>query len=236
MTDGSELPRIDAGDEGRADVRPSRVAYEVRGVTVPATVVGTIVLHWPDAEPSFFSHVKLTIEYHPDHGPVVAGVAATREPMIGAFVGQDHAGDQAWLDRAPIHFRDAVRLLEAVQPLDAWARAVLAQGIARRNLDLGSPAARVQWAARSGEDVTPLIEAGLRVAAAPRRRTITDEHLAGVARVYQQARRDGDPPTRAVADAFTTSYSTAARWVGMAREAGKLPPTTSSRSDRGGAR
>lgn len=63
--------------------------------------------------------------------------------------------------------------------------------------------------------------AGLRK---PRRRNrITDEHLAEVTQVYGDADAQGRPPTQAVADHFQTSHSTAARWVGLARRAGKIP-------------
>lgn len=57
----------------------------------------------------------------------------------------------------------------------------------------------------------------------PRNR-ITDAHLAEVVKVYQAADEGGRPPTRAVANAFNTSHSTAARWVGQARKKGMLPP------------
>jgi hypothetical protein len=58
----------------------------------------------------------------------------------------------------------------------------------------------------------------------PRRR-VTDELLATVARVYRD-RVDEGAPTRAVAEEFTVSHSTAARYVAQARERGLLGRTT----------
>jgi hypothetical protein len=57
-----------------------------------------------------------------------------------------------------------------------------------------------------------------------RHNKITDEHLAEVARVYKAADSKGDPPRIAVAEHFKTSPTSAARWVGMARKKGFLPP------------
>lgn len=62
-----------------------------------------------------------------------------------------------------------------------------------------------------------------------RRKRLTDSHLAKVAEAYRVAWQDGSPPTKAVAQTFTVSHSTAARWVGAARKAGHLGPTDSSR-------
>lgn len=58
-----------------------------------------------------------------------------------------------------------------------------------------------------------------------RRRRVTEEFLDQVAEVYQEAEQHGSP-TRAVASELHGSHSSAARWVGLARKAGKLPPTT----------
>lgn len=62
-------------------------------------------------------------------------------------------------------------------------------------------------------------------AATPRRRRIvTPDLLAQVAEVYRAALRDGRPPTAAVAEQFTVSHSTAARWVREARQQQHLGP------------
>jgi hypothetical protein len=57
-----------------------------------------------------------------------------------------------------------------------------------------------------------------------RRRQITPEHLADVATTYLLAQERGAPPTRAVQEEFEVSHSTAAKWVGKARNMGLLPP------------
>jgi hypothetical protein len=62
-----------------------------------------------------------------------------------------------------------------------------------------------------------------------RRKRLTDSHLTKVAEVYRVAWQDGSPPTKAVAQEFYVSHSTAARWVGAARKAGHLGPADSSR-------
>jgi len=63
-----------------------------------------------------------------------------------------------------------------------------------------------------------------------RRNRVTKEHLAHVATVYREAEAAGLPPTKAVEDAFQTSYSTATRWVGLARKEGELGPTQKGKS------
>jgi hypothetical protein len=59
-----------------------------------------------------------------------------------------------------------------------------------------------------------------------RGRTRTPEALEAVATVYREAWHSGESPTRAVADAFQISYSTAAKRVAAARRAGHLPPAS----------
>lgn len=63
-----------------------------------------------------------------------------------------------------------------------------------------------------------------------RRNRVTRKHLEAVATVYREAQRLGMPPTKAVEDAFHTSYSTATRWVGLARSEGLLGPAQRGRS------
>lgn len=56
-----------------------------------------------------------------------------------------------------------------------------------------------------------------------RRNRITEEHLKQVSESYLTADALGLPPTKAVAQDFNTSHSTAAKWVGAARRKGLLP-------------
>lgn len=57
-----------------------------------------------------------------------------------------------------------------------------------------------------------------------RRRKITPDHLREVAKVYERAQEEDEPPTRAVQHHFDVSHSTAAKWIGSARKEGLLPP------------
>ncbi|MGW0169525.1 hypothetical protein ACWDWT_30770 [Streptomyces sp. NPDC003343] len=57
-----------------------------------------------------------------------------------------------------------------------------------------------------------------------RRRKITRSHLEEVAKIYNEAQENDEPPTRAVQTHFGVSHSTAAKWVGAARRNDLLPP------------
>lgn len=63
----------------------------------------------------------------------------------------------------------------------------------------------------------------------PGRAPLGDEHFAEVAAVYERARADPGrtprAPTKAVAEHFATSHSTATKWVARARAIGLLDPT-----------
>lgn len=57
------------------------------------------------------------------------------------------------------------------------------------------------------------------------RRRLPPEHFATVAEEYARAVLDDRPPTRAVAERFRTSHSTAAKWVDTARQLDLLQKT-----------
>jgi len=59
-----------------------------------------------------------------------------------------------------------------------------------------------------------------------KRYRLTRAHLEDVAAVYREALENGAGPTRAVANHFDVSHSTAAKWVGKARRHGALRSTT----------
>jgi hypothetical protein len=106
----------------------------------------------------------------------------------------------------------AVRILQRVNPWDEWKRFSLMELAAKAEEQAGG----------SPEDVGR----GIRAAhGKPVRRTrtrVTDSMLQEVAEVYRLAWESGKPPTLAVRKHFHKSQSTAARWVGMARERGYL--------------
>jgi hypothetical protein len=58
----------------------------------------------------------------------------------------------------------------------------------------------------------------------------TPEALRAAATVYRLAYALGEPPTKAVSVSLGLTYSTAARWVAKAREAGLLGATTQGRA------
>lgn len=60
-------------------------------------------------------------------------------------------------------------------------------------------------------------------------RDLGDDHYREVAQVYKAAVAAGDSPTKAVADHFTVSKSSAAKKVARARERDFLPPTSRGR-------
>jgi hypothetical protein len=76
--------------------------------------------------------------------------------------------------------------------------------------------------------------AGAAATRARRRRSMTSNLLADVARVVTQ---NPDAPTQAVADELYCSYRTAGRWVAAARSAGVLPKLSrkSARADKEGS-
>jgi hypothetical protein len=80
-------------------------------------------------------------------------------------------------------------------------------------------------------------EAQRETVGAKRRWQLTDEHLAEVALVYTENRRNAKgvrAPTAAVEEHFSVPRSTAGRWVAAARTAGLLPAiTTTNQTARG---
>jgi hypothetical protein len=63
-----------------------------------------------------------------------------------------------------------------------------------------------------------------------RRRLVTTDHLTEVSKVYREAVAGGASPTKSVAAHFTTTHSTAARWVREARKVGLLGPSLGTRA------
>ncbi|GAA2218881.1 hypothetical protein GCM10010400_76080 [Streptomyces aculeolatus] len=66
-----------------------------------------------------------------------------------------------------------------------------------------------------------------------KRYRLTGEHLQAVAATYLAAENDALPPTVTVASRYGVGHSTAAKWIGKAREAGYLPQWSTT---PGGAR
>lgn len=140
----------------------------------------------------------------------------------------------------PLDVPHALDDLRKIRPIEFWRRYVITKMVARQlatqlrdeHAD-DAEAADVESVLLGGDgmpdtrvflpSLTDIAETSSRVPVSGRRNRITDKHLTEVAEVYKAADVDGRPPTRAVADHFRTSHSTAARWVGLARSRGILP-------------
>jgi hypothetical protein len=146
--------------------------------------------------------VSMRIEFEVVDGEICARSIATHEPK---------------------EVDEALRLLLQLAPLGEWKRRAIAE-LALADPPNDDPVMRyldMDWPSRQGGGVEH------RVAAMPMRRArnrVTDSLLRRVAATYQEAIEQGDPPTKAVQRAEGVSYSTAARYVGLAREAKYLQP------------
>ena len=134
------------------------------------------------------------------------------------------------VDAQGVDVPQALDILRNARPMEWWKRHVFMQMVfqlAREEIGgpPGSPAGDDAWSTAMGETLRD----GFRVPISPRRNRLTPEHLARVAEVYRTAWQAGEPPTKAVAQSFEVSHSTAARWVGAARKAKHLGHADSSR-------
>jgi len=120
---------------------------------------------------------------------------------------------QVVLRELRVHLGDAATEYSPDHASRGWMKEYFGQGAV-----LGAPVTQFQ-AMEIARQADELATAG------QRRARITPKHLEAVASVYRSANEEGLPPTQAVAQHFKTSHSTAARWVGMARKRGLLPPT-----------
>lgn len=120
---------------------------------------------------------------------------------------------------------EALAELRSVRTLDWWKRYALtaiADKFTREVFDPNGPYVLA-------EDNQAVEVAAVRLATssmplARRSNRIDDKHLDEVARIYTEAWKANRNPTQAVEQGFRTTYSTAARWVGLARKGGKLGP------------
>ncbi|MFD9111591.1 hypothetical protein [Streptomyces bottropensis] len=90
-------------------------------------------------------------------------------------------------------------------------------------------AARGWQAEHQGESALLAVQDAASLPVRRKRNRITREHLEDVAEVYRMADHKGDPPTQAVQKRFSTTHSTAAKWVAQARKQGFLGPARNSR-------
>lgn len=194
-----------------------------------------------------------------DHVPMVE-VGRIRVPQefetwVHTFhpEGNQHADVQIWLmywvEAGEIRLHavwstthevdEALAWLREGQPLSEWKRLALinlaadeAHRSIKRHDDSG------QWVGASAKEVVETTQSAIRQAyytpLRRRRDRVTDDVLREVAEVYRDAQAAGEPPTIAVKEHFYKSHSSAARWVGRARQGGFLPPVAPSRiEDKG---
>jgi hypothetical protein len=114
---------------------------------------------------------------------------------------------------------EALRTIAVEDVLRESARHALARGVGA--VKIAPTVARGHWAAPDA-DVARTVGA----AAAERLREMgpARETLEAVAVVYRVAEVIGEPPTKAVREAFGISQSTAGAWIGRARSAELVPP------------
>jgi len=172
------------------------------GLRVPASFEAEL------EHPDWPTKVHAYVGYSRDTGPVLNGL---RADMPTVSLAEINACLSATIDRTT--------LLDAMTGRAASFVAAMRARAADPGIDDTS-----WWeiSNRVFEEALPIVSR--------RRYQVTDDHLAEVAKVYRAAVEGNLPPTKAVAKHFTVSHSTAARWVGMARQAGHLGPALGKRA------
>lgn len=137
---------------------------------------------------------------------------------------------------SPLEVDDALAVLRQKQPLSEWKRdalMLLAADAATAEVTNGRGWVQGEMTEAERRAVGDAVGVAMRAAHSMplkrRRNRVTSDHLAEVAQVYREAWAAGEPPTKAVAEHFSTSHSTAARWVGKARGADLLGPPAGPR-------
>ena len=132
-------------------------------------------------------------------------------------------GEGADFDPEPIT-TSALRAIPLARLIDLALRTFLSR---HEELDGDTPSSRFN------RERKETLEAALRVKKRPGRPPLYGEdHYAKVATVYRQ-NSGGRAPTKAVSEHFQTTKSTAAKWVGRARELGLLEPATGTLAAKG---
>lgn len=173
--------------------------------------------------------------------PPRGDVAEIRAELTYHVYGNDRVAlVRVHVDPVQLEADEAMTEIKRLRPFDWWKRYALQQ-IAMQILSqiLGDAAQdRGQYDAATGLWEYPEYDQAKEIHTARtitgttplarRVNRITDTHLAEVARIYTAAWSHNLPPTDAVRAHFGSSYSTAARWVGLARKASPPllgPPT-----------
>jgi hypothetical protein len=161
---------------------------------------------WREGWPA---EVVISVSIHPTNGPTLTGIRSAND--------------------SGLPFDEAAKLVSNwARPqatLLQWATAEAAAFIAA--FEFGDKLTADQRSSdeglRAARQVRDVVRSVVEPIARPqRRRLVTPELLAEVADVYRTALAAGQAPTQAVERHFTTTHSTAARWVREARKAGVL--------------
>lgn len=201
-TTGMSKKRYDPAD---AQIRPlpsgSDESVWFRGVEFP---------EWFEVElthPQWSAAVVMSIRIDPDTGPVLVGLRAG--------------------EGSTATYQDVQALVASTQreQLVASSTAYMAGVNAALKVYRALPTALATPPEQVGETLGRLRDLVIQrayPAARPRQRKLTPQFLREVAEVYSAAKREGRPPTIAVAEHFRVSHRTATRWAGEARKAGEL--------------
>lgn len=207
-----------------ANLQFDRRLWGIFGMSRKATTFqGLEIPEWFDAsyaEEADSLTVGIRVRIHPENGPVPVGVSIILD------------------DPPTATYRDAVALLKGVAMdelmHDAMLMAAGAWAWQKRAVELGlpfdGPGLTAEQSKLLGERVTEVHEQAAGMARPHRRRSTTPALLKETAEMYRKAVAEGHPPTVAVAEHFTVSHRTAARWVSQARREGHLGPAQGTRA------
>jgi hypothetical protein len=139
--------------------------------------------------------------------------------IVAYFEVRDAAIELRQVFADPDEVPEALDYLRGQRAIEEWKRMAL--------MMLAADATAFELRARGATDPEAVGAAIRRAHGTPlarRRNRITGAHLQQVAETYREAWQTGEPPTQAVALHYGVSHSTAARWIGQARNHGHLGP------------
>jgi transposase len=174
----------------------------------------------------------------PSRGRASSRGRSTRLPPSGYLVTLDFAEVGGRLECVRFSIGAAVETPDAPEPEPVTASAIRSVPL-QRLIDkaLAEETKNLRrWARRAGDsDSGDYLQARAAAAEASlpraqgRPREYSEEHFKEVADAYTRAWKIGDRPTKAVAEQWQVSRSTAAKWVARARATGLLPATERGR-------
>jgi hypothetical protein len=195
-------PRLDPSELRWRIGACSEESVTLESLEVPATFEARL------EHPAWPAPVHLYVTVDAEAGPIATGLRS-----LGGQVAYPHLHDT---------IARTIDLSRLLRELTADATGVRAMVRARDQLDVPLGDLEKGQIETLGQIARLTSDRAYAVTRPRRRRVATSDHLRQVAEVYRAALSDGEPPTLAVAERFSTSHSNAARWVRQAREAGHL--------------